>query len=212
MCRQVAERGGAGSAVELAPKARVVAGLSVVAPVALSGFVLIALWPSLWWILTTYGWIAFPAIGLVTSGLAELRTPPPVKRIEAGPGRDLLRTSEGGLTLQSFVDAVRRRSGAAAAAGLTADARRELERLVGQGASFGWVVYDRPAPGAVGLPGGPGDAERAAEILVADPRASWYWCDSERIQELGYHEFEPRLEAWSLRRAEPRTIDRTDPA
>ncbi|MCA1716012.1 MAG: hypothetical protein LC781_03835 [Actinobacteria bacterium] len=53
------------------PKARVTAALVVLAPVALSGFFLIAFVPGLWWIFTTYGWVSFPAFGLLLRGLAS---------------------------------------------------------------------------------------------------------------------------------------------
>lgn len=46
--------------------------MSVLAPVALSGVLLVALVPGLWWIFTTYFWVAFPAIGLLGSGLTGL--------------------------------------------------------------------------------------------------------------------------------------------
>lgn len=56
----------------LGPKAQVVVALSVLAPVALSGLLLVALVPELWWVFTTYGWVAFPAFGLLVRGLAGL--------------------------------------------------------------------------------------------------------------------------------------------
>lgn len=61
----------------MSPGARVVVALSVLGPVALSG-VFLALTP-VWWIFTTYFWIAFPALGLLGNGIAGLR--------EARPGR-----------------------------------------------------------------------------------------------------------------------------
>ena len=54
----------------LDPRSQVVASLAVLAPVVLSGLVLVALAPGLWWIFTTYGWVAFPAFGLLLRGLA----------------------------------------------------------------------------------------------------------------------------------------------
>ena len=55
---------------EMAPRAQVAVALSVLAPVALSGLLLVAFAPGLWWIFTTYGWISFPAFGLLARGLA----------------------------------------------------------------------------------------------------------------------------------------------
>jgi hypothetical protein len=60
------------SSVVLSPKARIAAALVVLAPVALSGLFLITFVPGLWWIFTTYGWVAIPAFGLLLRGLASL--------------------------------------------------------------------------------------------------------------------------------------------
>lgn len=55
----------------MSPRARVVAALSVLVPVMLSGVFLVVFAPGLWWIFTTYGWISFPALGLLVSGLSD---------------------------------------------------------------------------------------------------------------------------------------------
>lgn len=57
---------------EMSPKAQVVSALAVLAPVVLSGVLLIAFVPGLWWIFTTYFWVAFPAFGLLVRGIASL--------------------------------------------------------------------------------------------------------------------------------------------
>lgn len=54
------------------PGTRVAVALSVLGAVALSGLVLVAVAPGLWWILTTYFWVAFPALGLLARGVAGL--------------------------------------------------------------------------------------------------------------------------------------------
>lgn len=54
------------------PRARVATALAVLVPVALSGVLLVAFVPGLWWVFTTYGWISLPAFGLLVRGLAEL--------------------------------------------------------------------------------------------------------------------------------------------
>lgn len=56
----------------MSPGARVAAALAVLAPVMLSGVFLVVFVPQLWWIFTTYGWVSFPAYGLLASGLAGL--------------------------------------------------------------------------------------------------------------------------------------------
>lgn len=55
---------------EMSPGARVAKALSVIVPVALSGVFLFAFFPGVWWIFTIYGWILFPAFGLLTSGMS----------------------------------------------------------------------------------------------------------------------------------------------
>src|SRR5215212_9086221 len=45
--------------------ARISAALSVLVPVGLSGVFLVAFVPSLWWIFTTYFWVALPAFGML---------------------------------------------------------------------------------------------------------------------------------------------------
>jgi hypothetical protein len=64
------------------PRTRVAVALTVLAPVVLSGVLLVAFVPGLWWVFTTYGWISFPALGLLARGVAGL------------PGRGELRTQE----------------------------------------------------------------------------------------------------------------------
>lgn len=54
----------------MGPKAQVFAALVVLAPVALSGVLLVALAPGFWWIFTTYFWVAFPAFGLLARGVS----------------------------------------------------------------------------------------------------------------------------------------------
>ena len=56
------------------PRAQVAAALVVLAPVALSGLLLVAFAPGLWWVFTIYGWVAFPAFGLLLRGLASQGT------------------------------------------------------------------------------------------------------------------------------------------
>ena len=69
---------------------RISAALSVLIPVGLSGVFLVALVPSLWWIFTTYFWIAFPAFGLLRSGIADLDEGRPIRVSEEERERELL--------------------------------------------------------------------------------------------------------------------------
>ena len=75
---------------KLSPGARISAALSVLVPVGLSGVFLVAFVPSLWWIFTTYFWVAFPAFGLLTSGIAGLSEDRPVRVSEEERERELL--------------------------------------------------------------------------------------------------------------------------
>ena len=49
-----------------------IAALAVVVPVVLSGLLLAAFLPSMWWIFTTYFWIAIPALRSLGHGMADL--------------------------------------------------------------------------------------------------------------------------------------------
>src|SRR5215207_10500 len=75
---------------QMSPGARISAALTVLVPVGLSGVFLIAFVPSLWWIFTTYFWVAFPAFGLLTSGIATLDESRPVRVSEEERERELL--------------------------------------------------------------------------------------------------------------------------
>ena len=75
---------------KMSPGARISAALSVLLAVGLSGVFLVAFVPSLWWIFTTYFWVAFPAFGLLTSDIAGLSEGRPVRVSEEERERELL--------------------------------------------------------------------------------------------------------------------------
>ncbi|MDQ4063812.1 MAG: hypothetical protein M3122_08000 [Actinomycetota bacterium] len=80
---------------EMSPRVQVVMALAVLAPVALSGIALVAFAPGLWWVFTTYFWVAFPALGLLArgiSGLSEEKSEAPL--LTASRERELLKALE----------------------------------------------------------------------------------------------------------------------
>jgi hypothetical protein len=84
-------RGFLGLDVEkMSPGARILAALSMLVPVGLSGVFLVAFVPQLWWIFTTYFWVAFPAFGLLSSGMAGSGEGRPVRVSEEERERELL--------------------------------------------------------------------------------------------------------------------------
>lgn len=64
----------------VSPKAQVVLASTVLAPVLLSGLLLVIFVPQLWWIFTTYGWVSFPAFGLLAGGLSGIMAEPSGKQ------------------------------------------------------------------------------------------------------------------------------------
>ena len=72
------------------PRAKVGVALSVLVPVALSGAFLVLFVPGLWWIFTTYFWVALPAIGVLGSGLAGLGAELRSRPAALDPERELL--------------------------------------------------------------------------------------------------------------------------
>jgi hypothetical protein len=111
---------------KMGPRAQVVTSLAVLAPVALSGVFLVAVVPSLWWIFTTYFWVAFPALGLLTSGISGLGEDMPVRISEEERERELLEAIRESGEISA--------AAAAARTSLTvAEANRRLQELAENG-------------------------------------------------------------------------------
>ncbi len=111
---------------KMSPGARIMAGLSVLVPVGLSGVFLVVFMPGLWWIFTTYFWVAFPAFGLLTSGIAGFDEGRPVRVSEEKRERELLEAIRESGEISAAV--------AAASTSLTvAEADRRLKELAENG-------------------------------------------------------------------------------
>ncbi len=111
---------------KMSPGARIMAALSVLVGVGLSGVFLVAFVPGLWWIFTTYFWVAFPAFGLLTSGIAGFDEGRPVRVSEEKRERELLEAIRESGEISAAV--------AAASTSLTvAEADRRLKELAENG-------------------------------------------------------------------------------
>ena len=80
----------------MGPRARTVVALAVLVPVALSGVFLVVFVPQLWWIFTTYFWVAFPALGLLTSSVPGIIEDRPQRTSEAEIEQELLEAIRDG--------------------------------------------------------------------------------------------------------------------
>jgi hypothetical protein len=83
-------------AEKMSPRARVIAALSVLVPVALSGLLLVVFVPQLWWVFTTYFWVAFPALGLLTGSVSSPDEERAQRASEAELERELLEAIRDG--------------------------------------------------------------------------------------------------------------------
>lgn len=74
----------------MGPRAQVAAAVAAIAPVALSGTLLVAFAPELWWVFTTYFWVALPAVGLLGRGLSGVAAARPVRASAGEREQELL--------------------------------------------------------------------------------------------------------------------------
>jgi hypothetical protein len=113
-------------AEKMSPRSRVVAALAVLVPVAFSGMFLVVFVPQLWWIFTTYFWVAFPALGLLTGGVSNLHEERPPRISEAELERELLEAIRDGGEVSAA-------SAAARTSLSVAEADRRLKELAENG-------------------------------------------------------------------------------
>ena len=72
------------------PKAQVAVALSVLVPAALGTLLVLSLIPQLFWLIFAFGWTNFPAIGLLSRGLAGLSDARPEQISGEARERELL--------------------------------------------------------------------------------------------------------------------------
>ena len=75
---------------KMSPRSQVTTSLAVLIPVAVAGILVLTLAPGLWWLIFVFGWMLFPAFGLLVRGIAGLSEGPDEPAV-ANPGeRELL--------------------------------------------------------------------------------------------------------------------------
>lgn len=57
---------------KMSPRSQVAASLAVLIPVAIAGVLVLTLAEGLWWLVFVFGWVIFPAFGLLVKGIAGL--------------------------------------------------------------------------------------------------------------------------------------------
>jgi hypothetical protein len=74
----------------MSPKAQVTASLAVLIPIAIGGVAVLTLASGLWWLIFVFGWMIFPALGLLVRGVAGLSDGPAKPAIANSRERELL--------------------------------------------------------------------------------------------------------------------------
>ena len=75
---------------KMTPQAQVGASLAVLLPVAIGLVALFTLAPNLWWLVFVFGWMIFPAFGLLVRGVAGLSERPAQRPVANVKERELL--------------------------------------------------------------------------------------------------------------------------
>jgi hypothetical protein len=75
---------------KMSPKAQVTASLAVLIPVAIGGIIVLTQVPWLWWLIFVFGWMIFPAFGLLVRGVAGLSDSPAKPAVASSRERELL--------------------------------------------------------------------------------------------------------------------------
>jgi hypothetical protein len=74
----------------MSPRAQVTTSLAVLVPVAVGLVLVLSLVPSLWWLVFVFGWMIFPAFGLLVRGIAGLSEGKTELPSASGKERELL--------------------------------------------------------------------------------------------------------------------------
>ena len=74
----------------MSPRAQITASLAVLIPVAVGVVLVLSLANWLWWLIFVFGWMIFPAFGLLVRGIAGLSEGKPEVSSASGKERELL--------------------------------------------------------------------------------------------------------------------------
>jgi len=75
---------------KMSPRSQVTTSLAVLIPVAVAGVLVLTLAQSLWWLIFVFGWMIFPAFGLLVRGVAGLSERPSEPPVSNSGERELL--------------------------------------------------------------------------------------------------------------------------
>jgi hypothetical protein len=80
---------------KMSPRSQVTTSLAVIIPVAIAGVLLLTLAQGLWWLIFAFGWMIFPAFGLLVRGIAGLSESPAEPTAANARERELLEALQG---------------------------------------------------------------------------------------------------------------------
>lgn len=75
---------------KMSPRSQVATSLAVLVPMLIGGVLLVTLASSFWWLIFVFGWMIFPAFGLLVRGIAGLSDGPDKPAVANSRERELL--------------------------------------------------------------------------------------------------------------------------
>ena len=75
---------------KMSPRSQVVTSLAVLIPIVIGGVALLTLATGFWWLIFVFGWMIFPAFGLLVRGIAGLSEGPDEPAVANSGERELL--------------------------------------------------------------------------------------------------------------------------